>query len=70
MPARGLELSAPSTRHRPWFVSAGPLAALLILPLAGLVALLAQPSLDVAWEHHPAHFWLVLVAAGLNAMLA
>ena len=43
---------------------------LLALPLAGLALLVAQPSLDVRWEHHPSHFWLVLIAAGLNVALA
>ena len=45
-------------------------AALLALPLAGLVLLLASPSADLTWQHRPAHFWLVLVAAGLNTALA
>src|SRR4051794_41398056 len=45
-------------------------AAALLLPLAGLVLLVTEPSLDVMWEHHPAHFWLVLAAGGLNAALA
>ena len=45
-------------------------AVLLALPLAGLGLLVAQPDLDVAWEHHPSHFWLVLIAGGLNAVLA
>jgi class 3 adenylate cyclase len=44
-------------------------AALLTLPLAGLVVLLAVPRLDVTWENHPAHFWLVLGVAALNAVL-
>ena len=46
------------------------LAGVLALPLAGLVVLLAAPSTDAHWEHQPSHFWLVLVAAGLNAALA
>jgi adenylate cyclase len=46
------------------------LAALLALPLLGLGLLLAAPGTDVHWEHQPAHFWLVLVTAGLNAVLA
>ena len=46
------------------------LVSLLALPLAGLALLLATPSADVHWEHHPAHFWLVLITAGLNAALA
>jgi adenylate cyclase len=40
------------------------------LPPAGLVVLLAAPSTDVHWEDHPAHFWLVLVAAVLSVVLA
>lgn len=46
------------------------LAALLALPLAGLAILLAAPDADVHWQHQPAHFWLVLLTAGLNAVLA
>lgn len=45
-------------------------AVLLALPLLGLVLLLGEPRLDVRWEHHPSHFWLVLTAAALNAGLA
>jgi adenylate cyclase len=39
---------------------------LLTLPAAGLVLLLAAPSLDLHWEHQPAHFWLVVAAGGLT----
>jgi class 3 adenylate cyclase len=46
------------------------LVALLAMPLAGLAVLLARPSADVHWQHEPSHFWLVLVTAGLNAVLA
>jgi class 3 adenylate cyclase len=45
-------------------------AAALALPLVGLAVLLARPELDVEWEHHPSHFWLVLLAAFVNAVLA
>ena len=38
-------------------------AAVAVAPLVLLVVLLARPSLDDAWENHPAHFWLVLGAA-------
>ena len=41
----------------------------LAIPLVGLVALLSEPSLDVHWEHHPAHFWLVLITALLSIVL-
>jgi adenylate cyclase len=42
----------------------------LAVPLAGLAYLLADPSADVHWQHQPSHFWLVLLTAGLNAVLA
>jgi adenylate cyclase len=42
----------------------------LLLPLAGLLLLIRVPQLDVHWEHHPAHFWLVLGTAGVSAALA
>ncbi|MFI7061155.1 adenylate/guanylate cyclase domain-containing protein [Kribbella sp. NPDC050124] len=45
-------------------------ALALLLPLAGLFLLLRQPHLDVHWQHHPAHFWLVLATAVLSAVLA
>jgi len=46
------------------------LVVALALPMAGLGLLIAQPSLDVVWERHPAHFWLVLTAGALSAALA
>ncbi len=46
------------------------LAALLAMPLAGLALLLAVPELDVMWEHHPSHFWLVLGVAVVNVVLS
>ncbi|SDS83944.1 adenylate/guanylate cyclase domain-containing protein [Jiangella sp. DSM 45060] len=49
---------------RPWA------AALLVAPVAGLVVLLARPAWDVMWQHHRAHFWLVLGAAAVSAALA
>jgi class 3 adenylate cyclase len=48
----------------------GLTALVLLIPLAGLVLLLQAPRLDVHWEHHPAHFWLVLLTAALSAVLA
>ncbi len=47
-----------------------PAALLLTLPVLGLLALLARPELDLEWEHQPSHFWLVLIAAVVNAGLA
>ena len=52
------------SRTRMWI-----LVGLLMLPLAGLVLLLAVPELDVRWEHHPSHFWLVLSVALVNMVL-
>ena len=45
-------------------------AVALALPLAGLALLLGRPELDLQWEHHPSHFWLVLVTAAVNVALA
>jgi adenylate cyclase len=45
-------------------------AVLVAIPLLGLWLLLWQPALDVQWENHPAHFWLVLGAALVNGILA
>jgi class 3 adenylate cyclase len=45
------------------------IGGLLALPVAGLVLLLAVPELDVTWEHHPSHFWLVLSVAVVNVVL-
>jgi class 3 adenylate cyclase len=41
----------------------------LALPMLGLWLLVAQPDLDVHWEHQPSHFWLVLGVAGVNVVL-
>ena len=49
----------------PWSV-----VVAIVIPLAGLWLLLAQPSFDLHWEHHPSHFWLVLITAGVNVVLA
>lgn len=44
--------------------------AAVTLPAAGFALLLAGPQLDVAWEDHRAHFWLVLAAGAITAALA
>ena len=44
-------------------------AGFLVVPLAGLLLLLGIPHLDIAWEHQPAHFWLVLISALLSFLL-
>ncbi|MDX6325907.1 MAG: adenylate cyclase [Nocardioidaceae bacterium] len=51
-------------------VRAAALTAALVAPLAGLALLLAQPRWDLHWEHHPTHFWLVLLTAAVSAVLA
>jgi class 3 adenylate cyclase len=45
-------------------------AGAVALPAAGFVLLLAAPDIDVRWEHHPSHFWLVVLAAATTALLA
>lgn len=42
----------------------------LALPLLALWLLLAQPDLDVEWQHRPSHFWLVLTVAAVNVGLS
>ena len=42
---------------------------LVLLPVAGLALLLARPELDLHWEQHPAHFWLVVLVGALNLAL-
>ena len=51
-------------------VPAWALVALLAVPILGLGLLLARPELDIQWEHHPSHFWLVLLTAAVNVVLA
>jgi adenylate cyclase len=57
--------SQPAARRIPWL-----LGVALALPVIGLLVLLAQPGLDLEWQHQPSHFWLVLLAALLTAGLA
>jgi hypothetical protein len=42
----------------------------VLLPLTGLMLLLARPEFDMEWEHHPSHFWIVLGTAGVSVALA
>ena len=46
------------------------LAALVSLPMFGLVMLTSEHDLDHGWRHQPAHFWLVLVGGVMNAAVA
>src|SRR5215217_4882583 len=48
----------------------GLTAGILAVPLLGLLLLLRRPGLDIRWENHPAHFWLVLGTAIISAVLA
>lgn len=50
---------------------AHPLWPLFVLVVGAgvLVLVLAHPAVDETWENHPAHFWLVLAAAGINVAL-
>ncbi len=64
VPGVGLESGAPGRRQLAFS------ALVLSLPLIGFVLLVVRPQLDGQWQHHPAHFWLVLAAGGLNAVLA
>ncbi|HEX6869632.1 MAG TPA: hypothetical protein VF163_00920, partial [Micromonosporaceae bacterium] len=41
----------------------------LALPVAALWLLLAEPHVDVVWQHQPSHFWLVLAVAAVNVVL-
>ncbi len=43
--------------------------ALLALPVAGFVVLLAAPEADAHWQHRATHFWLVLGTALVNVVL-
>ncbi|MEO8329615.1 MAG: adenylate/guanylate cyclase domain-containing protein, partial [Candidatus Nanopelagicales bacterium] len=46
------------------------LCCILLLPMLGLALLIARPELDAEWQHQPSHFWLVLSAGAINAVLA
>jgi adenylate cyclase len=64
----GFSLSPSRLSLSPSRFSLTPVA--LSLPLAGLILVLAAPSADVHWEHHPSHFWLVLGTAAVSTTLA
>ena len=51
---------------RRWF----PIGIALLLPVLGLGLLVARPELDLLWEHHPSHFWLVLGTSAVSVVLA
>jgi class 3 adenylate cyclase len=41
----------------------------LLFPLLGLWLLLVRPDLDLRWQHHPSHFWLVMGVAAVSVWL-
>jgi class 3 adenylate cyclase len=41
----------------------------LVLPMLGLWLLLAQPGINIMWQHNPSHFWLIIGVAGVNVVL-
>jgi adenylate cyclase len=43
--------------------------ALAVLPVLVLIVLRTRTALDVLWENHPAHFWLVLSASAVAVAL-
>jgi adenylate cyclase len=63
-------MEAAPTRRSSGLGLPGLVGAVLVLPLLGLALLIARPELDLQWEHHPIHFWLVLVTAIVNVALA
>jgi class 3 adenylate cyclase len=42
---------------------------IVAIPLVGLALLLLAPETDFHWEHHPAHFWLVLSVSLVSVAL-
>jgi adenylate cyclase len=46
------------------------LAGVVSLPVLGLALLMSDSDLDQHWQHHPAHFWMVLAAGVVNAGIA
>ena len=59
-----MQRDAPTVGPPAWF-----LMLTLVAPMAGLALLLGARSLDVHWEHHPSHFWLVFSVAFVNVAL-
>lgn len=66
---------APADRPAPYLPPAThPIRAVvwalhLALPLLGLWLLLANPALNIRWQHDLGHFWLILAVAGINVGL-
>jgi class 3 adenylate cyclase len=62
-------MTSPATRQGSQ-VRVAVWALHMALPLLALWLLLAQPGLDVRWQHQPSHFWLVAGVAVVNMVLA
>ncbi|WP_228010794.1 adenylate/guanylate cyclase domain-containing protein [Nonomuraea phyllanthi] len=41
----------------------------LVVPLLGLWLLLANPDVNIPWQHHASHFWMIVIVAGVNVVL-
>ncbi|SDJ47298.1 adenylate/guanylate cyclase domain-containing protein [Nonomuraea jiangxiensis] len=41
----------------------------LVLPLLGLWLLLAQPDINLVWQHNVGHFAMIITVAGINVVL-
>lgn len=66
-----LARAVPELSNRPGAaVRVGIWVLHLALPVAALWLLMAQPELDITWQHRPSHFWLVLAVATVNVALA
>jgi adenylate cyclase len=73
LPGAGFDAALARTRPAAEARAGGPawkvaaVAAVVALPLVGLATLTSEPAIDHHWHHEPTHFWLILVAAIINA---
>lgn len=66
----GIERSATTRGASAAWIRVAVWALHLVIPLLALWLLVSRPRFDVRWEHHGAHFGLVLVTAVVNVVLA
>ena len=64
------EVGIISQRRAGRGVRAGVWLGHMALPLFALWLLLAQPDVDIRWQHRPSHFWLVMAVAAVNVALS
>jgi adenylate cyclase len=69
-PVTAIERSRPVRRAGGARVRAGVWALHVAIPVLALWLLLAQPRFNLRWEHHGAHFVIVLATAAVNVVLA